>query len=113
MNCSFLPKLLQESIQRLSLVRLGNVDLSASVGRPPDDENPVKKQNVCVFDGVLNNIKFSYVFMNLSLQRKKNGLCEQDCQERSGHLSSCKCSHQRGASVDPLVEVFLVKYSIR
>ena len=46
MNCSFLPKLLQESIQRLSLVRLGNVDLSASVGRPPDDENPVKKQNV-------------------------------------------------------------------
>ena len=96
MNRFLLPKLLQESIQRLSLVRLGNVDLSASVGRPPDDENPVKKQNVCVFDGVLNNIKFSYVFMNLSLQRKKNGLCEQDCQERSFHLPRSQRCHQGG-----------------
>ena len=81
---------------RLSSVRWGSVDLSLSVAWPPDDENPVKKQNVCVFDGVLNNIKFSYVFMNLSLQRKKNGLCEQDCQERSFHLPSSQRCHQRG-----------------
>ena len=37
-----------------------------------------------------------YVFMNLSLQRKKNGLCEQDCQERSFHLPRSQRCHQRG-----------------
>ena len=38
-----LPKLVQESVQRLSVVRWGSVDLSGSLDRPPDDENPVEE----------------------------------------------------------------------
>ena len=77
-----------------------------------------KSETKRIFSWRLNGLTWQIVkpeklWNLLSTLQKSDGLCEQDCQERSGHLSSCKCSHQRGASVDPLVEVFLVMYSLQ
>ena len=60
---------------------------------PPDDENPVKKQNICVFDGVLNSIK--YIMFSWT------------CLSRERRMAFVSKIAKRGLSTSPAVNAVI------